>query len=316
MILENKARYTLVGLFVLSFVIAAVVFILWLGRYDLEKIDAKEFRIYSTTSIGGLSKNSIVEYKGLNIGIIKDIQINPKNLEQIEIILKITKPSIIKSDSYAIIQSEGVTGNKRIEISGGTNDSEILEVKKDSYAIIPLKKSFIDKITSSAGNISSQIENILEKFEILLNEKNIKNINKILENTNNSSKNFDEMMQKVNNLLENNLLKTLNNFDNMTNSIDSVVKTDIKNSVNKIELMTKNLDLLGNDVRTLINNDIKKLIKDLRQTANSSKDIDIVLDQLEDTLKQIDSTVNEFNQNGGDMLFNTREINYGPGEKE
>ena len=314
--MENKARYTLVGLFVLCFTIATVVFILWLARYDIEAVDAREFRLYSTSSISGLNENSIVEYKGLDIGTIKKIQINPNNLEQIEIVLRILKPSIIKEDSYAIVQSQGVTGNKTIEISGGTKDSEVLKVKKDSYAVLPLKKSFIDKITSSAGNISTQIELILKKFDMLLNEDNIKNINVILENTNKSSKNFDEMMLKVNSLLEKNLITTLNNLDNMTKSIDTVVKKDIKNTVNRIDSMTKNFDLLGKDIRTLVNNDVKILIKDLRETVHSSKDIDIVLDQLENTLKQIDITVDEFNQNSGNMLFNTREIKYGPGESQ
>lgn len=314
--MENKARYTLVGLFVLSFIIATVVFILWLARYNLEEVDAKEFRIYSTVSIGGLSKNSIVEYKGLNIGLIEKIQINPRNIEQIEIILKITKPNIIKNDSYAIIQSEGLTGNKSIEITGGTNDSKILEVKRGSFAVIPLKKSFIDKITSSAGNISLQIETILQKFEILLNEKNIEHINNILKNANSSSENFDKMMLKVNDILETNLVKTLDKLDNMTTSIDSVVKNDVKNTFKEIESLTKNLNLLGSDIKNLVNNDVKLLIKDIRQTTDSSKDIDIVLDQLEDTLKQIDSTINDFGQNGGNMIFDTRELKYGPGEKE
>ncbi len=314
--MENKARYTLVGLFVLSFAIASVIFILWLARYDIDEINAKEFRLYSTSSIAGLNENSIVEYKGLDIGTIKKIKINPNNLEQIEIILKISKPDIIKENSYAIIQSQGVTGNKTIEISGGTQDAKVLEVNENSFAVLPLKKSFIDKITSSAGNISSQIELLLKKFDTLLNEGNIKNIDGILENTHKSSQNFNQMMLKVNNLLENNLIKTLNNLDNMTSSIDTVVKKDIKNTVNRIDSMTKNIDLLGNDIKTLVNNDVKLLINDLRQTANSSKDIDLVLDQLENTLKQIDITVEEFNQNSGNMIFNTREIKYGPGEKQ
>ena len=54
--MENKARYTVVGLFVLVFTIAMVLFILWLARYDIEEINAKEYRLYSKTSIGGLNK--------------------------------------------------------------------------------------------------------------------------------------------------------------------------------------------------------------------------------------------------------------------
>ena len=90
----------------IGIILATVIFILWLARYNLEEVDAKEFRIYSTVSIGGLSKNSIVEYKGLNIGLIEKIQINPRNIEQIEIILKITREEIEEKGSIYVILQE------------------------------------------------------------------------------------------------------------------------------------------------------------------------------------------------------------------
>ena len=314
--MENKARYTIVGLFVLVFSIAMVAFIVWLARYDVDEINSKEFRLYSKVSIGGLNKNSIVEYKGLDIGTVTSIRIDPNNLEQIEIILNIKKPSIIKTDSYAIIQSQGVTGNKTITIEGGTENAKLLIPKDGAFAILPLKKSFLDKLTSSAGNISSQIETVLKRFEILLSDKNMRNIDQILVNTSSSTKNLDETMLKINDLVENSLVKTLKNIDKMTNSIDVVVKEDITNTIKKIDSLSQNFNFLSKDINTIINNDVKGLIKDLRKTVKSSQNIDKVLDELENTLQKIDDTVENFSQNGGDMIFKTRKETYGPGEKE
>lgn len=314
--MENKARYTIVGLFVLLFTIAMVLFILWLARYDIKEINAKEYRIYSKTSIAGLNKNSIVEYKGLDIGTVDKIRIDPKNLEQIEIILKITNPSVIKTNSYAIVQSQGVTGNKTIEIEGGTQDAKLLLNNKNSFAIIPLKKSFLEKLTTSANSITEQVESILRRFEIILNDRNIENIEKILINANSSSKQLDDVMLKVNNLIENSLIKTLKNIDNMTQSIEGVVKEDISKTIKKIDSLSDNFNILSKDVKNIVNNDVKSLISELRKTAKSSQDIDKVLDELENTLEKIDLTVEEFNSNGGDMIFKTRATKYGPGEKE
>lgn len=268
--MENKARYTIVGLFVLLFTIAMVLFILWLARYDIKEINAKEYRIYSKTSIAGLNKNSIVEYKGLDIGTVDKIRIDPKNLEQIEIILKITNPSVIKTNSYAIVQSQGVTGNKTIEIEGGTQDAKLLLNNKNSFAIIPLKKSFLEKLTTSANSISEQVESILRRFEIILNDRNIENIEKILINANSSSKQLDDVMLKVNNLIENSLIKTLKNIDNMTQSIEGVVKKDISKTIKKIDSLSDNFNILSKDVKNIVNNDVKSLISELRKTAKSS----------------------------------------------
>lgn len=313
--MENKAKYTVVGLFVLLFTIAMVIFILWLARYDIEKSKAIEYRLYSKISIAGLNKNSMVEYKGLDIGTVDEIGIDPTNLEQIEIILKITKPEVIKSDSFAIVQSQGVTGNKLIEIDGGTQEAKPLLPTDKSYAIIPLKKSFIDKLTTSADNISSKIESVLKRFELLLNEKNINSIENILSNTDDSSKNFNEMILKVNNLIENDLKKTLKNINSMTATIDTVVKKDISDAVKEINSLSKNFNQTSSELNSVLKNDVKQLINDLRITAKSSQSIDKVINDLEQTLEKIDITVEEFSSNGGNMLFQTRQNNYGPGEK-
>jgi len=314
--LENKAKYTLVGLFVLTFTIAMIAFVLWLARYDVNDISAKEYRIYSTSSISGLNKNSIIQYKGLNIGTVKDIRVNPKNLEEIEIILKITHPQLIKTNSYAIIESQGVTGNKLVEIAGGTQDAKVLEQDKNStFTVIPLKKSFIDKITSSAGNITSDIEVILKKFDLLLNPKNIENIENILKNSSSSTKNLNILLEKANKLIETSLPKTLNNIDKMTNSIDDVVKTDISNVAKEVDNLAKSFNSISSDIKTIVNEDVKYLINDLRKTAKSSQNIDNVLDKLENSIEKIDSTIEDFNENGGNMIFNTRKIQYGPGEE-
>ncbi len=314
--MENKAKYTTVGLFVLTFSVAMVAFVLWLARYDVDEITAREYRIYSTNSVAGLNKNSIIQYKGLNIGTVKDIRVNPKNLEEIEIILKITQPQLIKVDSFAIIESQGVTGNKLIEISGGSQDSEILEQNKElNYTKIPLKKSFLDKITSSAGNITSNVETLLKRIELLLNDKNIKNIENILSNSSDSTKNLNILLNKANKLVETSLPKTLNNIDKMTNSIDDVVKKDITNVAKEVDTLAKNFNSISSDIKIIINEDVRFLLEDLRKTAKSSQNIDEVLNKLENTIEKIDSTIEDFNENGGNMIFNTREIPYGPGEK-
>lgn len=314
--MENKARYTVVGLFVLIFTLAMLIFILWLARYDSKDLSAKEYRVYSKTSIAGLNENSIVEYKGLDIGTVSKIQINPKNLEEIEIILKITSPEVIKTNSYVLIQSQGVTGNKLIEIDGGSKEAKALLPKQNSFAVLPMKESFLDKLTNSATNISSQIESILTKFEKILNEKNINNIDQLLSNANKSSKDLEKVMLKINQVLDKSLIKTLSNIDKAANSIENSFNKEIKDTVKTVDVLAKDINLLSTDIRKLVNNDIKAILKDFKQTAKSSQDIDLVLNQLELTLEKIDSTVENFNENGGNMIFNTRETTYGPGEKQ
>ena len=308
--MENRAKYTTVGLFILSFFVAMILFILWLARYDMKDLESKEYRVYTKNSVAGLNKNSIVEYKGLDIGTVDDIRINPKNLEEIEIILNITRPQLIKTDTYVTIESQGVTGNKILEINGGMQNSKLLLPKKgQDYSILPLKKSFFDKLTSSANTITEDIEKLLERLELLLNEKNLQNIEKLLKNSNLSSKNLNILLKKMQTLVDSSLTNTLN-------SIDNVVKNNITETTKNIDTLSINFNTLALDIKDLINNDVKSLIDDIKETTESSKNIDTVIKQLENTIEKIDTTVENFNNSGGNMIFNTREIKYGPGEKD
>lgn len=301
--MENKARYTLVGIFIIVFTACTVIFILWLAKYDKDTLLAKEYRVYATSSVSGLSKNTIVVYKGLDIGFIEDIRINPKNQEEIEIILKIKKPQIIKTDTIAVIESLGITGNKHIEIKAGTNSAKELGFfKNNSYAIIPLKQSFFDKLTNDAGSITQKINSVLSKIELVLKDKNIKNIDAILNNTKFTSENFNVLLVKLQDFIDNNAKKSLNNIDNLIN--------------NKLSTSLDNINTLSANFNSLLQNDIKDILTDLKQTVNSSKNIDQVILGLKQTLEKVDSTLDNFNDNGGDFLLKTRTIKYGPGEKE
>jgi len=300
--LENKARYTLVGLFVLLFSVSMVVFILWQARYNLNNKQSYEYRIYTTNSIAGLNENSFVEYKGLNIGSVEHIGINPKNLEQIEIILSITNNKVIKTNSYAVIQSQGITGNKNIEISGGTIDHEQLVPSQSSYSVIPLRQSFLDNLTNDAQNITKNINKLINKVNNLLNQNNINHINATLESIEKSSKNFDQTITKVNNLLD--------------SSINNLLEKNIPKTFENVDKLTYEWKDLSVEIKKVLQKDIKNVLSKIDTTLDETTDIGKVIDDLENTLQKVDDTLDNLNENGGDMIFKTRDIKYAPQERE
>ena len=294
--MENKARYTVVGLFLIIFSVAAIAFVLWQARFSLAEKKLYEYRIYSTTSIAGLKENSFVEYKGLVIGSVKKIIINPKNIEQIEIILEIDTPKIIKKDSFAVIQSQGITGNKNIEIDGGSLNSPTLIPKEGSFLTIPLKASFFDTITKDAGNITENMNSVLVNLNALLNKENINNISSILLNLNESSKKISTTLEKV---------------DMAMIQMNKLLSKDVTTTLQGVDTVTKEWTILAKDLQTLVEVDLKKLTGKL----NDTNGIDKVIYNINTTLEKLGTTLDNINTNGGDMLFKTRDIRYGPQEK-
>lgn len=298
--METKAKYTLVGFFVLTFSLALVAFVLWLARYDVNEQHFKEYRLYMTQSVAGLNTNSIVYYKGLDVGFIKDIRINPKNQEEIEIVLRISQPNLIKVDSYASIESQGITGNKTVELGGGSQGAKMLMPNDEGFATIALKESFLSSLTSKASNIGEKFDVLLSRVNMLLNNQNLHNVEKILDNTQRSTKSFNTMVNNLNQVVKTNLTSSLQNLDH---------------SLKQIDKLANNWDKVGNNVNELIRDDIKTLLNEFKNTANSAQNIDGVIDGFEQTLEKLNQTLENFNENGGDLLFKTREIHYGPGER-
>ncbi len=69
-----------------------------------------------TESVSGLSKDSIVKLRGVDIGRVSEIRIDPENIEKIDVFLKIKHGVPIKEDMIAHTQMLGVTGLLSIEI--------------------------------------------------------------------------------------------------------------------------------------------------------------------------------------------------------
>lgn len=290
--MENKARYTLVGLFIIVFLLSLITFILWQAKYNFKDTKAYEYRLYTKSSVAGLNKNSFVEYKGLNIGIVEDIRINQKNLQEIEIILKINNPTMIKTDSFATIQSQGITGNKNVEIGGGSVDAQNLLPKNDEFAILSLEQSFFDNLTASAHDITQNINLTLYQLNKLLKDSNIKHIDNLLLSLHKNSENFNTTIEKLNRLLDTNAPNTLANIDTLT----------------------KEWTGLSKELKELINNDITKLINKANTTIDSTSNLEDIFLNIENTIEKVDSTLDNLNENGGDIIFKTRDIKYGPQE--
>ncbi len=130
----SKVNYMLVGIFVLLFGVSMVLFAFWLANYGLKE-DFSIYKLKMKESITGLSKDSSVKLRGVDIGKVSKIRINPENIEEIEIFLKIDKGVPIKEDMIASTEMFGLTGLLSINIEGGTNEAKLLEPTKDYIPI-------------------------------------------------------------------------------------------------------------------------------------------------------------------------------------
>ena len=89
--------------------IGGVFSILWLGNYS-DKGTFKFYRVATKESVSGLNEKAPVKLRGVQIGEVRTITINPKNAEEVLVTIRVQDDAPIKEDTYAAIEAQGITG--------------------------------------------------------------------------------------------------------------------------------------------------------------------------------------------------------------
>ena len=182
--METRANYVLVGSFVLALIAAAFGFVIWLARIDLQH-EPQTYLVYFSGSVSGLQIGSEVQYRGVPVGRLTDIRIDPQNIERIRVTLELNEGTPVKSDTYATLGLQGITGVAYIQLKGGTqNAPDLMAQDKDEYPVIPSRPSGLEQVLDRAPELLERAIVISERLEQLLSEKNINGISSSIDNIN------------------------------------------------------------------------------------------------------------------------------------
>ena len=165
--MEPKVNYTLVGLFVSLLGAASIGAVLWLSRTDYRGVYDRYY-VYMTESVSGLSADASVKYRGVDVGRVKEIILNPKNPEEVRLALDLVRGTPVKEDTVAVLETQGLTGLTTVNLMGGSRDSPPLTAKPgEDYPVIKTRPSFYSRLDSALSRILSD-----QSLPVLLNNLN------------------------------------------------------------------------------------------------------------------------------------------------
>src|SRR5471030_544040 len=120
--METRAHYVIVGSFVIAVLIGVFIAVIWLvgGQFQRE---GAIYDIYFRGSVSGLGEGAVVRYKGVPIGRVLGIRLDPENVERIRVRVEIDSRTSIKEDAVAELEAQGITGLAFVQITGGSNAS-------------------------------------------------------------------------------------------------------------------------------------------------------------------------------------------------
>lgn len=198
--METRANYTAVGAFVLALAMAAFVFVIWLAKVQFDKA-IQPYYIMVTGTVTGLVEGGPVRYRGVNVGTVTDIRINPENVEEVRLTIEVPEDTPIKTDAIASLEPVGVTGGVYVEIAGGSKDAPLLRENVDGIPVIPSRPSSIAAVLSKAPEVLENLMKISERLTQLLNDDNQKSIGTLLSNLALASGNANDTMRNANLLI-------------------------------------------------------------------------------------------------------------------
>ncbi len=179
--METRANHFLVGIFVLSLTALLAFAGLWFARANLGEAQTTYHTLFRG-SVTGLSIGSTVRYRGVPVGTVSDIRIDPDNVERILVVLGLRPGTPVKTDTVASLQPQGITGLSFVQLTGGTQEAAPLRVQPGATApVIPSRPSPIEQLLTDAPEAMARVGVLVERISQILNDDNLRNINRIID---------------------------------------------------------------------------------------------------------------------------------------
>jgi phospholipid/cholesterol/gamma-HCH transport system substrate-binding protein len=116
-----SSRSFMVGLFVVGGILLFTVGLFMIG--DRRKLFSKDFEVYAEfKELSGLQNGAKVRVGGMDAGEVLDILVPPQPQSKFRIKMRVLEKlhPVVRTDSVATIQTEGVLGNKFLKIDPGS----------------------------------------------------------------------------------------------------------------------------------------------------------------------------------------------------
>lgn len=232
--METKSNYTMVGVFVLSFVIAFFAFVLWISNAGFGKKNA-EYHIYFSGSVSGLKDGSTVNYRGVPIGLVKSIDIDPEDVEKIRVKIAIDAHVLIKESMVASLEMQGITGIAYVQINGGSqSDPELRRETGQELPVIPSRSSLLEQVSGSIPELITKFIHLVDDMRTWFSDDNRKSFSETLLNIQAITESFDPSNQEGHKLMislheaANNMNKTLQELSGVSHEIRKILDENRK----------------------------------------------------------------------------------------
>lgn len=250
--METKANYVLIGAFTILVAIFGLLFALWAAKYSSDR-SWQYYDVVFNEPVTGLSEGSAVQYNGIAVGTVEDLQLAPKDPRRVIARLKLEATTPVKVDTRAKLSITGLTGVPFIQLTGGSPAAASLVATSDRE--IPI----IQTEASALQNIADTANRLVARMDEVLSEENVKRIANTLENIEGVTGALGDQSEDIRALVINartaseQLEKTLVTTNGAVERIDREVVRELPALMNKLESTLGKLDSAAGGADAILN---------------------------------------------------------------
>lgn len=313
--MENKYNLALVGSFVIGFIAIFITLIVWL-TVGTQQIVFLPYRVITSESVSGLSINSPVDYRGVDVGRVVDISLDQNDPRFVTIILNIKEGTPIKSDTKAVLMSRGITGLINVGLTGGTPDApNILPTEKDPIPRIKSGPSLAKRLDEAFNSITQSITGLSEQLNKIINNENamhiantLSNIDTISSNLADSSKDLQELIATSSSIVQQAKPKIETVFA-IIDTFDGVA-SDVRKASDQLEIFLKSF----NNVFDNWSNTSFEWTELANSTQSLLPNINSIVNELRGTFTNLNTLIQDIKRQPNALIMGTRSNPRGPGE--
>lgn len=208
--MAQKKSYFLLGLFVTVGVLIGVAAVIWLGASNYFQ-KGSMYVTYFDESVQGLQVDSIVKYRGVDVGRVREIGIAPDR-RLVEVVMKIDANNFSVSGVAARLTLAGITGIVYVELDRIKPNVSSISPRdfRPPYPVIPSAPSNIKQIEATINEvldhikqiefkgISDQLLKTAKSVEVLVNGERT---NRIMVNLARASRNLVSLSERIDAML-------------------------------------------------------------------------------------------------------------------
>ncbi len=181
------------GLFTVLLGIALIAAALWLSRDTQVK---RDYELVTKGSVSGLSPQSDVRYRGLEVGKVESISFDPKVPGQILVKIAVDPGTPITDTTFAQLGYQGVTGLGFIQLDDDASGTPHLLADSASRRI-ELRPGLFDKLSSGGEAIVAQLQVTIARLNEVLGPGNQKQLAETLVGLNQAAQTLNQVTAQL-----------------------------------------------------------------------------------------------------------------------